>query len=203
MIAPIFISLDIETFGPIPGVHAMVELGAAAYNIEGEVVGTWRATLAEPQGTVRDSATMKWWHMPAQYPVFEELTTGDIQDPSDAMAAFSQWASSFGKPEPVAYPAGFDYMFLYWYLIKYLGHSRPFSFSCIDLKSYAMAALKKTSYRKTAKNKFPKAWFNTHLPHTHNALDDAIEQGFTFIQAYRANLGLPLLPPDREITILA
>ena len=83
--------------------------------------------------------------------------------------------------------------------MKYLGHSTPFSFSCIEIKSYVMAMLKRRSYQGVSKKTFPKSWFNTSLPHTHNALDDALEQGFTFIQAYRENLGLELLPPNMDI----
>ena len=41
-----------------------------------------------------------------------------------------------------------------------------------------MALLKK-DYRETTKRNMPKHWFDD-LPHTHNALDDAIEQGALF-----------------------
>jgi hypothetical protein len=68
-------------------------------------------------------------------------------------------------------------MFVYWYLIKFVGES-PFSHSALDIKTYAMAVLK-TEFRETAKRKMPKHWFDD-LPHTHIALDDAIEQGALF-----------------------
>ena len=45
----------------------------------------------------------------------------------------------------VAYPAGFDFLFVYWYLIHFVGRS-PFSFSALDMKTYA-AALLKLPYR--------------------------------------------------------
>lgn len=190
----IFVSIDIETFGPIPGINAMVELGAAAYQIDGTVIATWQVTLAEPPESVRDSATMKWWFMPEQFPTYEKLVSGPKVAPSKAMCDFNLWVQDLGgRPTPVCYPAGFDYMFVYWYLMRYIGHSTPFSFSCIDLKTYVMAARKEPSYIKTAKNKFPKAWFHKGLPHTHNALDDALGQGWMFIQAYRSNLGMDLL----------
>jgi len=82
-----------------------------------------------------------------------------------------------GKPVFVGYPAAYDFMFVYWYLIKFAGES-PFSYSALDIKSYAMAVLK-TKFRETTKRKMPKHWFD-ELSHTHVALDDAIEQGALF-----------------------
>ena len=72
----------------------------------------------------------------------------------------------------------------------------------VDIKTYVMAALKKSSYQKINKKEFPQEWFHSSLQHTHNALDDALEQGFIFIQAHRANLGLPLLPKNHELGIV-
>jgi hypothetical protein len=63
----------------------------------------------------------------------------------------------------------------------------PFSHSALDMKSYAMAVLK-TEYRESTKRNMPKAWFDK-LPHTHVALDDAVEQGALFVNMLRHNLG--------------
>jgi DNA polymerase III alpha subunit (gram-positive type) len=190
----IFVSLDIETFGPIPGVNAMVELGAAAYDIDGNVVSVWESILEEPPETERDSATLKWWLLPKNYDNFLRVTTGVKVPPRDAMLSFIKWQDTLdGMISPVCYPANFDYMFVYWYMMKYIGFPGRFSFSCIDLKTFAFSTLKLDSYARSFKGRFPKAWFNKKLKHTHRALDDAIEQGYTFIQMYRQNLGLSLL----------
>ena len=42
-----------------------------------------------------------------------------------------------------------------------------------------MMALLGTGYRDSTKRNMPKAWFDD-MPHTHVALDDAIEQGALF-----------------------
>jgi len=68
-------------------------------------------------------------------------------------------------------------MFVYWYLIRFTGQS-PFSHSALDIKTYAMALLRKP-YRESVKKNMPKEWFDP-APHTHVALDDAIEQGALF-----------------------
>jgi len=84
----------------------------------------------------------------------------------------------------VAYPAGFDFLFVYRYLIRFVGES-PFSFSALDMKTFAMA-LRKSGYRSVSKKNMPKRWFDP-LPHTHVALDDAIEQGALFCNMLAAN----------------
>lgn len=82
-----------------------------------------------------------------------------------------------GRPVFVAYPAAFDFMFVYWYLIRFTGES-PFSHSALDIKTYAMVLLHKP-YRESTKKNMPVHWFDP-LPHTHQALDDAMEQGALF-----------------------
>jgi hypothetical protein len=88
-----------------------------------------------------------------------------------------------GKPVFVGYPAAYDFLFVYWYLMRFAGES-PFSHSALDIKTFAMALLK-TDYRDATKRKMPKAWFDK-LPHTHVALDDAIEQGALFCNMLRS-----------------
>ena len=94
------------------------------------------------------------------------------------MMRYVAWLEALpGKPVFVAYPAGFDFTFVYWYLMRFAGKS-PFGFSAIDIKTYAMA-LMRTSYRATTKRSMPIHWFDK-LPHTHVAVDDAKEQGALF-----------------------
>jgi DNA polymerase III alpha subunit (gram-positive type) len=98
--------------------------------------------------------------------------------PEVAMQKYVDWIASLpGKPVFVAYPAGFDFLFIYWYLIRFVGRS-PFSHSALDMKTFAMCLLKK-GYRDSTKRNMPRRWFD-ELPHTHRALDDAIEQGALF-----------------------
>jgi hypothetical protein len=60
-----------------------------------------------------------------------------------AMRRYVLWLKALpGKPVFVGYPAGFDFLFVYWYLIRFAGES-PFGFSALDIKIYAMALLKK------------------------------------------------------------
>jgi len=58
------------------------------------------------------------------------------------------------------------------------GSAASFSHSALDIKTLAMALLGR-GYRESAKKVMPSRWFDD-LPHTHRALDDAIEQGALF-----------------------
>jgi hypothetical protein len=89
-----------------------------------------------------------------------------------------------GTPVFVAYPVAFDFAFVYWYLMRFAGEN-PFGYRAVDVRSYAMAVLK-ADYSRSAKRNMPKEWFDS-LPHTHVALDDAIEQGALFCNMLEAN----------------
>jgi hypothetical protein len=170
-----YVSTDVETDGPIPGPHSMLSFGSAAFTADKQLISTFEANLELLPGAAGHPDTMAWW---ATQPEAWAAHRESSRDPSEAMTAYVEWLKTLpGKPVFVGYPAGFDFLFVYWYLIRFVGES-PFSFSALDIKSYAMAVLK-TPFRGTVKRNMPKRWFSQR-PHTHKALDDAIEQGELF-----------------------
>jgi DNA polymerase III alpha subunit (gram-positive type) len=180
--AEIYVSTDIETDGPIPGPYSMLSFASAAYTAEKQLLSTFSANLELLDGAVGHPSTMSWWK--ERWHLYE-VTRVDVESPEAALKRYVTWIKQLpGKPVFVAYPVGFDFTFLYWYLIKFVGES-PFSFSALDIKSYA-AALLKCEYRQATKRNMPKEWFDP-MPHTHVALDDAIEQGAMFCNMLRAN----------------
>ncbi len=176
MVKPeIYVSTDIEADGPIPGPHSMLSFASAAYTNKKELIDTFSANLELIPGASPHPNTQAWWE---KNPEAWEACRKDCQPPELAMKKYLQWLHQLpGKPVFVGYPAAYDFMFVYWYLIKYTGES-PFSHSALDIKSYAMAVLK-NGFRETSKRNMPKRWFD-RLPHTHVALDDAMEQGALF-----------------------
>ena len=173
--AEIYISTDVETDGPIPGPHSMLSFASAAYRPDKSLVGTFEANLETLAGAEGDPRTMAWWKTE---PEAWAACRRDTRDPAVVMPEYVRWIQSLpGKPVFVAYPAGFDFLFVYWYLIRFVGES-PFSHSALDMKSYAMAVLGK-EYRESTKRNMPRGWFDP-MPHTHVALDDAKEQGALF-----------------------
>jgi hypothetical protein len=138
--AEIYISTDVETDGPIPGPHSMLSFGSAAYTADKVLVSTFEANLETLPGAKPHPETAAWWET---QPTAWETCRRNLQTPSAAMADYLAWIKSLsGKPVFVAYPVGFDFMFINWYLISFVGQS-PFGQSALDIKSYAMAVLKK------------------------------------------------------------
>ena len=178
----IYISTDVETDGPIPGPHSMLSLGSAAYSADKQLLSTFSANLETLPDASAHPKTAEWW---ATQPEAWAACRKDLESAADAMNRYVAWLKSLsGRPVFVAYPAGFDFLFVYWYLIRFAGES-PFSHSALDMKSFAMAVMK-TDYRDSTKRNMPKQWFDK-FPHTHVALDDAIEQGALFCNMLKAN----------------
>lgn len=182
--AEIFFSIDIETDGPIPGQNSMLSIGCAAFSEDEIIIDSFYVNIEPLPDAVQDPNTMNWWRLPHNRLAYL-ATQKDQQDPTAAMTRFNGWVnevatSNRGKPVCVAYPSGFDFTWVYWYLMRFNGSS-PFSFGCLDIKSYAMAKLG-TEFRQTTKRNMPKEWFEGLPKHTHHALDDAIEQGMLFLR---------------------
>ncbi|MGH9844464.1 MAG: 3'-5' exonuclease [Blastocatellia bacterium] len=178
----IYVSTDVETDGPIPGINSMLSFGSAAYLADKTLVSTFTANLETLPGAESHPHTMEWWQsQPEAWAACRE----NLERSEEVMPRYVAWLKALpNRPVFVGYPAAFDFMFVYWYLIRFAGES-PFSHSALDIKTYAMAMLRK-GYRESVKRNMPKRWFDP-LPHTHRALDDAIEQGALFCNMLAAN----------------
>lgn len=177
-----YVSTDIESDGPIPGPGSMLSFASVAFDDTGVEIGNFSANLRTLEGASGNPGTMEWW---AKQPEAWAAHRKEQQDPAAAMKKYSAWLKGLpGKPVCVCYPAGYDFLFLYWYLIRFVGES-PFSFSAIDIKTYAMAIMK-CDYRDATKKNMPKRWFPKNK-HTHVAIDDAREQGLLFMNILKEN----------------
>jgi hypothetical protein len=192
----IYVSTDVEADGPIPGPNSMLSFASAAYLADKTLVGTFDANLELLPGAKGDAKTMEWWR---GCPEAWAACRANPRDPGVVMPEYAAWVKSLpGKPVFVGYPVAYDFMFVYWYLIRFAGES-PFSHSALDIKTYAMAVLG-TEYRESVKRNMPRDWFD-NLPHTHVALDDAKGQGALFCNMLAAQTIKPLdarfPPPSR------
>ncbi|MFE9601273.1 3'-5' exoribonuclease domain-containing protein [Streptomyces hokutonensis] len=178
----LYISVDIEADGPIPGPYSMLSLGAA-------VAGTQDAdgfTAADPerQSFYRELRPIGEEFVPEALAVSgldRDRLLSDGAEPAAALAEFSTWVREVAvgaQPVMCGYPASYDWMFLYWYLIRFTGAS-PFGHSgCLDMKTlYATKA--RLPLRAVAKGTMPRELLSRRR-HTHHALDDAIEQAELF-----------------------
>ncbi|MGW6907900.1 3'-5' exonuclease [Streptomyces sp. NPDC054940] len=178
----LYISVDIEADGPIPGPYSMLSLGAA-------VAGTQDAdafTAADPEKHTfyRELRPIGEEFVPEALAVSgldrERLRT-EGAEPAAALTEFTAWVrevSAGAQPVMAGYPASYDWTFLYWYLIRFTGAS-PFGHSgCMDMKTlYATKA--GLPLRAVAKGTMPRELLSRRR-HTHHALDDAVEQAELF-----------------------
>lgn len=196
----IYFSTDVETNGPIPGPFSMLSLGSAAYQMNSDntfvLLSTFSVNLEALPDATECPDTMEFW---AKHPDAYAATRQNTETPVAGMRSFAAWIEKVVstqqsvterkiRPVFVGYPAGFDFMWVYWYLIRFFKYS-PFSFSALDSKTYAAAVLK-TPYRSVGKREMPPRWFSTERSHTHVGIDDAIEQGEMFMNMLIENLDL-------------
>ena len=109
----------------------------------------------------------------------------DGVDPAKAMRDFVAWLKAVTPPDarPIfaAYPLAFDWMFVAYYLNRFLGHN-PFGYTGFDFKSFYMGV---TGISWDDANEFsPKQRFNLAQDLTHNAREDAIAQADLLTQLF-------------------
>ena len=166
----IFISVDIEASGPIPGEFSLLSIGAC---VVGQTSQTFYSELKPLNQNFIPRA------MEVNGLSLEKLKLAG-EEPGRAMARFEQWVqkvSQTSRPVFVGFNATFDWSFIHWYFIKFLGRS-PFGISGLDIKAYFMGR-HQTSWRETNK-KSVRTLYPSQTHHTHNALDDAKEQAEIF-----------------------
>lgn len=190
MESDLYFSIDIETDGPVPMEHSMLSFGCVALTRSGEELGAFEANLKTLPGAEPDPATMRWWK---KQPDAWRICRANQRDPEEAIQSFCNWVSRLStrheprrsfKPVAVCYPAAYDFSWMYAYMMRY-SRASPFGFRCVDIRSYIMAMWNE-QYRNTSKRNWPASWF-PDIDHTHVAIEDAREQGLTFINAMKAN----------------
>lgn len=181
----VYVSIDIEADGPIPGDNSMLSLGAVAFNNDGSVIDKFYINIDELIGAIQNPSTMEFWNRNKD--AWNAMQKNKVA-PDVAMKQFCDWLDSLSRSVVcIGYPAAYDFMFVYWYLMKFVGRC-PFSHSALDIKTMAMIAMK-TSYKKSTKRNMPNRWFDKSLKHTHIASDDALEQGKLFFAIRKELLG--------------
>jgi hypothetical protein len=180
----IYVSTDVEADGPIPGPHSMLSLASAAYRSDKSLVATFSVNLETLAGSAPDARTMEWWK---DFPEAWAKCRENTHPPQRAMADYLAWLKALpGQPVFVGWPAGWDFMWVYWYLVRFTGE-RPFRETALDIRSYAMG-MRNSTFQRTTRTYLPKRWFDPTLAHTHVALDDALEQGAVFCNMLAENV---------------
>jgi DNA polymerase III epsilon subunit-like protein len=166
----IFISVDIEASGPIPGEFSMLSIGACdVYEPAAAFL-----CLIKPisDNFVPEALAVSGFSL--------EHAGAYGLSPEDAMAQFAHWVkgiSSDRTPVLIGLNAPFDWSFINYYFIRYLG-SNPFGFSALDIKAYFMGATK-CSWGQTRSSRIKSATGAVGSGN-HDALQDAQFQAELF-----------------------
>jgi hypothetical protein len=172
-----FFVTDMEADGPIPGPYSMRSVASVAYDASGRELGSFSVNLQPLVNARTHPVTMKWWQ---GFPEAWAACQVNAREPVQGMTDYAAWVASFpGRAVFVGFPAGFDFMWVQWYLVQLLDRT-PFQHSALDIKTLVMLWLG-SGYSDAFKSQLPDEW-TTDLPHTHVALDDAREQGALFVR---------------------
>ncbi len=178
----IYFSADVESDGPIPGRYSMLSFALVA-------VATFDG---EHFARLDPSESARYWELQPIFDRFDpealsingldrERLQREGRVPAEAMQEANRWVRHVAggrRAVFVAYPAAFDWSFIHWYFSFFVGSS-PFGHgTCIDIRSLYIGA-EGSTYAQSSKRHMPSELLPRAI-HTHNALDDAIEQGELF-----------------------
>jgi ribonuclease T len=172
----VYISVDIEAAGPIPGEYSMLSLGACLVDNPSE---RFYIELKPINDNFNPDA------LKVSGLTLAQLTKKGV-NPAEAMRSFQHWVQTVVNKQRavfVGFNASFDWSFVNWYFHKFLG-SNPFGIDALDIKSYYMG-LSGCLWKETTSSRLPQNFRSAHQQ-THNALDDAIAQGEIFKKLFLA-----------------
>jgi hypothetical protein len=144
----LYISLDVEASGPVPGMYSLLAIGACAIVDDGSEARLlegaeheFKVLLKPLPGAGIDQEALKY----AGGLVPEELERTGVE-PRSAFLALNEWVERVrtnvgaNRAHFLAHAASFDWMYVRWYY-ELLGVVCPFGFAGVDIKAYAMGAL--------------------------------------------------------------
>lgn len=171
----VFISVDVETAGPIVGEHSMLTLGACLV-YQPEVAFS---VMLKPISDKSVAAALE---------VTGLTLAGAEQDglaPAEAMARFSGWIAqnlpADATPVFVGLNAPFDWGFVNYYFLKHLG-ANPFGFTALDIKALFMG-VRGCTWHETKSSAIDQV-VHPKQKGNHDALDDARYQAELFRLVY-------------------
>jgi hypothetical protein len=205
----LFCSIDIEANGPAPGLFSMIQFGIVICDIKGKILFKIRSNLKEMEGAGIHKDTLEWLQ---KQPTYENMMK-NRKNPKDIFIELHNLFTEINKRfdvDTVMAPSAYDKQWLSYYFAKYCGElsnnesdnilvldenqeyivsgrvgTDPTGFGgrCIISYIAGMTGSKSLSRSKCGFNDYK----DESLEHTHDALDDALEQLSAFINAYITN----------------
>jgi len=183
----VYFSADVETDGPIPGPFSMLSFGlVVAGTFDGETFTRPEAYSDTFYRELRPISNEFQLDALRVNGLDRERLIHEGAEPTLAMMDAASWVERIageGRPVVVAYPLSFDWSFLYWYFIRFAKGGSPFNHSqCFDIKT-AFAVKAHIPIASAGRTKLMPG-LRSNGVHTHNALDDAIEQAQVFANLF-------------------
>ena len=166
-----YISVDVETSGPIPGEFSLLTIGACAID---DTQQKFQCSLKPlNMNAVPEALDVTGLSL--------EVLEQEGLLPADAMQRFDNWLAQLcgglHRPIFVGLNAPFDWSFINYYFHLFLGDN-PFGISALDIKALYMGATGCT-WDQTTSDQMAKR-LKPRLRGTHDALDDALYQAELF-----------------------
>lgn len=187
MTAETWISVDVETSGPVPAAGSLLSIGACLVDDEQNGI----ELLLRPDPAMPWDEAAAWVHG-----LDREQLARDGLEPAEAALELDAWLGTVVPPGHravfAALNAPFDWMFVADLCWRHLGRN-PFGHSAVDLKALYLGRHLDTvgSWAATSRVRMLER-YPVELPHTHHALDDAREQAVllrSMLAAGRVGLG--------------
>lgn len=167
----VFISVDVETAGPIPGEFSMLSIGAC---LVADPAVTFECQL-KPINDNADQAALEVTGLS-----LEQLSETGLE-PRAAMTSFGDWIAfstgGDGTPVFVGFNAPFDWSFVNYYFHRFTS-ANPFGFTALDIKALWMGVTG-CSWSDTRSSRIAER-LKPALRGDHDALHDALYQAELF-----------------------
>jgi DNA polymerase III epsilon subunit-like protein len=167
----IFVSVDVETAGPIPGEYSLLSIGACSVFAPEEAF----SCQFKPIGDKFDPKALEVTGLS----LATLAQTGE--EPRLAMEKFAGWLDELAGDDAtiifVGFNAPFDWSFINYYFHRFFGMN-PFGFTALDIKALYMGATG-CSWADTRSSQIAQKMVPT-LIGTHDALADARYQAEIF-----------------------
>jgi hypothetical protein len=169
----IFVAVDVEADGPIPGPYSMLSLGMA-------VVGHLDLNFYTELKPISDQYVDRAVEVAG---LNRDRLIAEAPSPEVAMRNAAKWINSLrkiGRPVFLAAPAVWDGMFVHWYFTRFTGTS-PFGStgSGVDLRSFWMG-MTGCEWVESRKGNIKRQLALKDIEHTHHAGEDARELAIVF-----------------------
>lgn len=183
----VYFSADVETDGSIPGIYSMLSF-ALVYS--GSFDGSkFTRPASYEQYLYKELKPISSNFDPAALRVNgldRDRLSVFGESPASAMSHAARWVREIagrGRPVLVAYPLSFDWSWLYWYFMFFSSTESPFDHSsCFDIKT-AFALKAGIPIARAGRSRLLE-FLRAEEAHTHNALDDAVEQAQIFANVF-------------------